>query len=190
MNKKRIFSNLTLLSTTSFQIVGPVIYHPIAADIKIPEANAVFALFPKIKMQKFQMELSPDQIIYLEKSLGQKIKNKKITFYKSKNNKNWIYIDQVLGKHEYITYALALYNEPKKEAKVKGIEILEYKESYGYEIANPNWKKIFTNKDVNSELTLDKDIPNITGATLSCNHVTKGVKRLLYTHELIIKNKK
>jgi hypothetical protein len=37
-------------------------------------------------------------------------------------------------------------------------------------------------------LKLDSDIKNISGATLSCRHITDGVKRLLSFYEIALKH--
>ena len=94
----------------------------------------------------------------------------------------WFIVDAVLGKHELITYALGL----ARDGRVRGIEILEYRESHGGEVRNANWRAQFVGKTAADPLELDRDIANISGATLSCRHVTEGVKRLLklYEHEL------
>jgi Na+-translocating ferredoxin:NAD+ oxidoreductase RnfG subunit len=90
-------------------------------------------------------------------------------------------IDHVLGKHEIIDYAVAI----SPEGKVIQIEILEYRESYGYEIRSPKWRKQFAGKGASSALKLNRDIYNISGATMSCRHVSEGIKRVLATYELL-----
>jgi Na+-transporting NADH:ubiquinone oxidoreductase subunit NqrC len=90
----------------------------------------------------------------------------------------------VIGKHEFITYALAL----GADGTVRGVEILEYRESYGGEIRNPKWRQQFVGKRPGSQLRLDKDIKNISGATLSSRHVTDGVRRLLVTYQMLLAN--
>ena len=96
----------------------------------------------------------------------------------------WFIVDDVVGKHEMITYALGIH----PDGSVKQIEILEYRESYGYEVAQDSWRSQFVGKTVGSTLKLNKDIQNISGATLSAKHLTDGVKRLLVLHELVLKN--
>ena len=91
----------------------------------------------------------------------------------------WFFVDRVLGKHELITYALAL--EP--DGRVRGIEILEYRESHGGEVRDASWRAQFVGKTAGDPLKLDRDITNISGATLSCRHVTDGVKRLLQIYD-------
>lgn len=93
----------------------------------------------------------------------------------------WMFVDQVLGKHELITYAVAL--DPV--GAIRAIEILDYRETYGGEIRNPKWRQQFVGKRNGATLHLDRDIKNISGATLSSRHVTDGVRRLLATYALL-----
>ncbi|MDZ4815268.1 MAG: FMN-binding protein [Verrucomicrobiota bacterium] len=96
----------------------------------------------------------------------------------------FVYMDYVIGKHLLIDYALAL----NADGTVKQVEILEYRESYGGEIRNAGWRKQFKGKKASSLLLLNSDIYNISGATLSCRHLTKGIKNLLTIHEKFGKN--
>jgi Na+-translocating ferredoxin:NAD+ oxidoreductase RnfG subunit len=83
--------------------------------------------------------------------------------------------DRVIGKHLYIDYTVAL--DPA--GRIRGIEILEYRESYGGEIRSPSWLAQFVGKTSGSALQVGNDIRNISGATLSSHHVTEGVKRIM-----------
>jgi len=96
----------------------------------------------------------------------------------------WFIQDEVLGKHEFIQWALAL----NTNGSVRQIEILDYRETYGYEIRNEKWRAQFTGKQHGAELKLDSDIQNISGATLSCRHIADGVKRLLALYDLVLKH--
>lgn len=84
-------------------------------------------------------------------------------------------VDQVIGKHEQIKYAIGI----NANGTVKRIEIMEYNESYGYEVRNATWRQQFVGKSAASTLQLGADIKNISGATLSSKHITDGVKRVL-----------
>lgn len=95
----------------------------------------------------------------------------------------WFIVDEVVGKHEFITYALGL----NADGSVKQIEVMEYRETYGYQIRDEKWRAQFADKTVRSTLKLDADIKNISGATLSCRHVTDGVKRLLAFYEVALR---
>jgi len=84
-------------------------------------------------------------------------------------------VDKVVGKHEYITIAIGI----NANGTVKQIEVMEYKESYGYEVRNAAWRAQFVGKNASSPLQLNVDIKNISGATLSSKHISDGVKRIL-----------
>jgi len=88
--------------------------------------------------------------------------------------------DRVIGKHLYIDYAVALEN-----GRVRRVEILQYRESYGGEVRDQSWLSQFVGKTGASSLEVGRDIRNISGATLSSHHVTEGVKRILaiYGHQ-------
>src|SRR5262245_29796055 len=95
----------------------------------------------------------------------------------------WFIVDEVVGKHEFITYAVGL----NADGSVKQIEIMDYRETYGGQIRDPKWRAQFVGKTSRSTLKLDSDIKNIGGATLSCRHITDGVKRLLAFYEVTLK---
>jgi Na+-translocating ferredoxin:NAD+ oxidoreductase RnfG subunit len=99
---------------------------------------------------------------------------------------DWFIVDEVVGKHEMVKYALAI----NADGTIKGIEIMEYVESYGYEVGEASWRNQFVGKTADATLKLNKDIKNIAGATLSCKHLTDGVKRLMVMHDLALKGSK
>lgn len=87
----------------------------------------------------------------------------------------WLLVDQVIGKTEEITFAVGI----DSRGKVSSVEIMEYRESHGGEVRLPLWRRQFVGKDASHPIRLGADIRNISGATLSCRHVTDGVRRLV-----------
>lgn len=94
----------------------------------------------------------------------------------------WVIVDEVIGKHELITYATGI----SPDGHVLGVEIMSYRESKGGQIRNAKWRALFHGKSVNDPFKLNSDIPNISGATLSCRNITDGVKRLLALHQVAL----
>jgi electron transport complex protein RnfG len=92
-------------------------------------------------------------------------------------------VDEVIGKHELITYAVAI--DP--QGVVRGIEILDYRETRGGEVRDPRWRAQFVGKGPRDALRLGEDIQNLSGATLSSRHITDGVRRLVVLHRLVLK---
>ena len=92
----------------------------------------------------------------------------------------YVVVDNVIGKFELITYAVGLGTD----GTVRQIEVLSYRESHGHEIRLPAWRKQFVGKGTGAPLRVGEDIANISGATLSCSHVTEGVKRIVAVIDL------
>jgi Na+-translocating ferredoxin:NAD+ oxidoreductase RnfG subunit len=140
------------------------------------------AIFPGEKLSQSFISLTNQQVQEIERRSDTNVRRKQVQLWKSANGGFFI-VDEVVGKHEYITYAAGL----NPDGTVKQIEIMTYRESYGYEIRNADWRAQFVGKNSSAPLKLDKDIKNISGATLSCRHITDGVKRILATYEVALK---
>jgi len=93
------------------------------------------------------------------------------------------YADAVIGKQEYIGYALAV----DATGHVLRLDVLEYRETHGWEIRNERWRSQFVGKSAADPVEMSRDIANISGATLSCRHVTDGVRRLLALDSLLVR---
>jgi len=131
--------------------------------------------------------LSPEQMRAIQKDSGVTVRfaTQKVWRVRAGDRfLGWFLADQVLGKHEFITWALAL----NADGSVRQIEILDYRETYGYQIRDGQWRAQFYGKQHGAPLKLDVDIRNISGATLSCRHITDGVKRLLSFYDLVLKD--
>jgi len=94
----------------------------------------------------------------------------------------WFIVDEVIGKHEFISYATAI----SPDGKVLGLEILSYRETHGGQVREASWRKHFAGKTLADPFKLDEDVPNISGATLSCRNILDGVKRLLVLHKFYL----
>ena len=95
----------------------------------------------------------------------------------------WMFVDDVIGKHEFITYAVAV----SPEGEVLGLEIMSYRETHGGQVREADWRNQFTGKSLQDKLRLGKDVSNISGATLSCRNITDGVKRLLVQWDMFLR---
>ena len=91
------------------------------------------------------------------------------------------FADSVIGKQDYIVYALAL----DAGGHIMRLDVLEYRETHGWEIRNERWRAQFHGKTAADPIEVSRDIANISGATLSSRHVTDGVRRLLALHALL-----
>jgi electron transport complex protein RnfG len=133
------------------------------------------------RFEDAQINLSPADRKAVEKASGVKVRKSDVKLAKAWHNNTFLgtlWLDHVIGKHELIDYVVAI----SPEGKVTQVEILEYREHYGGQIRQPDWRAQFKGKTADAPLKPGQEIYNISGATLSCRHVTEGVKRVLATH--------
>ena len=81
----------------------------------------------------------------------------------------------VKGKDQPITFLVAIDSSDR----LKDIDILVYREPYGGEVAYEPWRRQFRGKTAGDPLEVGRQIRGISGATISVNAVTMGVRRAL-----------
>ena len=84
-------------------------------------------------------------------------------------------VGNVLGKDQPITFLVAI----DVADRLKDVDILVYRESYGGEGAYEPWRKQFRGHVAGDSLRVGKEIRNISGATISVHAVTLAVRRML-----------
>ena len=84
-------------------------------------------------------------------------------------------VRNVTGKDQPITFLVAIDTADR----LRDIDILVYRESYGGEVAYEAWRRQFRGKSASDPLQVGRDIRTISGATISVNAVTLGVRRAL-----------
>lgn len=162
---------------------------PAAVTIAIPAQATVFLsveqaqaeLFPGASFTPDFRTLNDAQAAEIEKASDTNVRERQVKAWRVSTG-GWFIADEVVGKHEFIPFALAI----EAGGAVKGVEILEYREAYGSEVRNPKWLAQFRGKKNGAALKLTEDIQNISGATLSSKHITDGVRRLLATYALVL----
>lgn len=167
-------------------IIGAASPHCLAAQyMSLEQAQAlIFA-----QAQEFvpaPVTLTPDQIERIERQSGVHVRAPQQQVWQARaagKLLGWFIVDQVVGKHELITYALGI----NVDGTVRQFQVIEYREQYGYQVRELKWRDQFVGKTVSDPLEVGTDILNISGATLSCRHVTDGIKRLLAFHQVVLR---
>lgn len=123
-----------------------------------------------------------------ERVAGQKFILSKLYLWEIKKDEEVIgsaILDNVMGKVKPITYVVVF----SADLSVIHTRVLRYREQYGGAIQNRFWLDQFIGFHAESNHRLGEDINGITGATLSADAITRGVKRVaVYLSLLINKN--
>jgi FMN-binding domain len=128
-------------------------------------------------------------VIYMSVAAAQKAAFPSATHFVDYDGRSWkamagdqllglVVLDHVIGKHLFIDYTVAL----DTSGRVKRVDVLQYRESYGGEVRESGWLSQFVGKTNASALHVGSDVRNISGATLSSMHLAEGVKRVLASY--------
>ena len=96
----------------------------------------------------------------------------------------FFFTDEVVGRQDFIDYALGI----DEDGALRTPEIMSYRESHGGEIRNAAWRAQFARRSNGATLRPSIDIRNIAGATLSCEHLTAGVRYLSAVWQVLLRD--
>ncbi|MEI7969478.1 MAG: FMN-binding protein [Betaproteobacteria bacterium] len=153
--------------------------HVAFSAVYLSVEQAQHILYPGIALAPVDVRLTDEQRRLVEQRTGGRARTGDLRVWRAADGAMFV-VDDVVGKHEKIAYAIGI----GADGAIRGIEILEYRESYGYEVRNASWRAQFRGKTAAAPLDLERDIRNISGATLSCKHLTEGIRRLLVIHDV------
>lgn len=140
-----------------------------AQKLMFPEADA-FKPHP-LALDAAQMK----QVEQLSGLPARSVQWRVVGAYKGDALLGYMVLDDVVGKFELISYAVGI----NPDASVRQVEILTYRESHGGEVRLAAWRRQFVGKTAKGGgLAIGSGIQNISGATLSCTHITDGVRRI------------
>lgn len=149
--------------------------HAVAAEYMSVE-SAQKSLFPQAdRFQEVVLALNPAQKSAVAALAGPQPPHRSLRAWRAfrgPEELGIVFVDEVLGRQDMITYAVGV----DASGRLGPVEVLAYRESHGGEIRGTAWRKQFEGRRGLDQLRFGADIKNIAGATLSCEHVTQGVR--------------
>ena len=171
MTYRIILPSLLLTALSPCPIVAAADYLAVDAAQKavFPDADA---------FQEIVMSLTPAQQQAAQMAAGPQPPHGMIRLWRATRDGNvlgYVFVDEVIGRQNLITYAIGVDNA----GALRNLEIMAYRESHGGEVRNPAWRAQFNHRSSLDGLRFPTDIKNISGSTLSSEHITQGVRWLL-----------
>ncbi|RZV38370.1 MAG: FMN-binding protein [Chromatiales bacterium] len=112
----------------------------------------------------------------VERLLGHRFNGLRVRYWRDGTRSAWI-LDEI-GKELPITIGIAVSG-----GAIASVDILEFRESRGWEVRYPFFTDQFVNARLGPNDTLDRRIDGITGATMSVDAVTRVAQVALLLHE-------
>ena len=143
------------------------------------EEEAAKVMFPDSENIRHEtLTLTPEQKELVEQRIGWKFPETSFPVYVGETQgviDGYAIVQNTIGKHRPITYMVGV----DAEGEVTNFEVLVYREARGNEIATKRFNYQYQGKDVRDPIRINRDIINISGATMSVRSASAGVKRVL-----------
>jgi hypothetical protein len=170
---------LQALGCATLATLGAAPVQVVVATEYLSVEGAQKALFPHAdRFSELVLALEPEQRRQIGALAGPQPPHRSLRAWKAWRGAElagYVFIDEVIGKEDFITYAAGI--DPS--GRLHSLEILAYRESHGGEIRSEAWRRQFAGRQGLGQLRVQTDIKDIAGATLSCEHVTAGVRWLV-----------
>jgi len=150
-----------------------------AAEVFLTEEDALKLMFPKSeRIRKDVLHLNQEQKRLVESRIGWKFPEESFEVYIGESGAavdGYALVQNTVGKHKPMTYMVGV----DRKGHVLNVELLVFRESRGSEVRTKRFNYQYEGKSVLDPVRINRDIINISGATMSVRSMTAGVKRVL-----------
>ena len=149
------------------------------AEVFLTEEAAVKLTFPKSeRIKKELLRVPADKKMAIEERIGWKFPEDAFEVYIGETGAQvdgYALVQQTIGKHKPMTYMVGV----DAHGRVSNVELLVFREARGSEVRTKRFNVQYEGKTVLDPVRINKDIINISGATMSVRSMTAGIKRVL-----------
>jgi hypothetical protein len=149
------------------------------AEVYLTEEEALKLMFPKsAHIKKELLSVSADKKIVIEERIGWKFPEDVFEVYIGETGTQvdgYALVQNTIGKHKPMTYMVGV----DARGHVSNVELLVFREARGSEVRTKRFNVQYEGKTVLDPVRINKDIINISGATMSVRSMTAGIKRVL-----------
>ena len=149
------------------------------AEVFMSEEEAVKIMLPKSqRIRKELLRLSQEKKELVEQRIGWKFPEDSFDVYIGETADKvdgYAMVHNTIGKHKHMTYMVSVDGQ----GQVTDVELLVFREARGSEVGRKRFNSQYESKTVLDPIRINKDIINISGATMSVRSMSAGVKRVL-----------
>lgn len=174
----------TLLATADEAATADEVATPIRIYHTAEEARG--EIFPEAVEFATETRIIPSQAkVDLERHLGRPFAEDSLEVFLGYDEADellgYAVLSDEIGKYQPITFMVGV----SPDFRVRGAAILVYRESRGGEVRHSRFLRQYRNKTSRDPIRINRDIVNITGATLSVRALNFGVRKLLTITEYL-----
>ncbi len=160
-----------------------------SAELLVSPAKSMQLAFSlDAHIEKKNILLSKEQVDTVEKETKNKLKTKLYQIYKATKDEHLLGYGILVSQMVRSKNCVVMYHISADKI-LKSIEIIAFNEPKEY-LPNQQWKKVFNTVSTLEPLYLSKQIPTITGATLSARAVTDASRTAFAIYNQVLKEQK
>ncbi len=149
------------------------------AEVFLTEEEALKIMFPKSeRIRQDVIRLTPEKKTQIEERIGWKFPEESFEVFIGETGAQvdgYALIQNTIGKHKHMTYMVGVDNA----GACTNVELLVFREAKGSEVRTKRFNVQYEGKTLQDPIRINKDIINISGATMSVRSLNAGVKRAL-----------
>jgi len=149
------------------------------AEVFMSEDDAVKLMLPKSqRIRRELIRLTHEKKEQIEERIGWKFPEESFEVYIGETGDKvdgYAVLHNTIGKHRHMTYMVGV----DAEGRCMNVELLVFREAKGSEVGKKRFNSQYEGKTVSDPIRINKDIINISGATMSVRSISAGVKRVL-----------
>ncbi len=143
------------------------------------EEDALKAVLPKShRVRKELLRLTDEKKELIEKRIGWKFPEDSFELYIGQTGDKidgYAMVHHTIGKYKPMTYMVGV----DANGTCTDVELLVFRDAKGSEVRTKRFNSQYESKTVTDPIRINKDIINISGATMSVRSMSAGVKRVL-----------
>ena len=148
-------------------------------EIFLENEEAAKLMFPESENIRYEViSLSPELKAIVQQRIRWSFPEESFECFIGETNgriDGWAILQHTIGKHKPMTYMVGV----DSEGEVLNVEVLIYRESRGSEVRTKRFNFQYEGKTLYDPIRINRDIINISGATMSVRSMSAGVKRAL-----------
>jgi hypothetical protein len=149
------------------------------AEVYLREEEGIKLMLPNSeRIRKDVIRLGSEKKSLIQDRIGWKFPEESFEIYIGETGDQvdgYAVVQNTIGKHKPMTYMVGVDNK----GLVSDIELLVFREARGSEVRQKRFNAQYEGKSVLDPVRINKDIINISGATMSVRSMSAGIKRVL-----------
>jgi Na+-translocating ferredoxin:NAD+ oxidoreductase subunit G len=161
---------------------------PAWAGVLMTQEEALKRAFPGASVERKTVFLEEAQVKEIQNLARAKLESEVVTFYVGKSTAGvlgYAFVETHIVRTMPETFMAVL----NPDGTVSFVEILAFYEPEDY-LPPKRWLGLFGNKKLDNDLMVKRGIRNVTGATLTAQAITDGVRRILAIYQVAIQKER